>query len=534
MSTVEIPRRPLGRRLADRLRESSELTAFVLLSIMFFGFSLHIALATPPLWNADERPHAAYALDLLSGSLPTIDTPVTFDPQRYPQIAASLEGVDLLDVDGAGPQRLDIWTANHPPLYYVVSAPFVGIADAIGEPGAGLLAMRMINAMGMALTIVLIGLLARELVPSRPAVPRLAAVVATSCSTVAYIGGFIFNDGPALAASTLTLLLGVRMLRHGPTRKLLWQAAIAGTAAASFRVPGVVAVATCAAMTAVAVAVHERTPDRRRKAIRAGIFVGGLPALVIGWFYLRNLVLYGDVTATDALLGKFERETVGTVTDVATDGDLYLKQIEGLWVRGGTNLAWLPYLVVAAALVGVGLAGRRWLRRRRAASAETRAMPRVVPVTVLAWGFLVFYAAVQEVSFINFRSGGGNPHIRYTFPMFPLIAIVVAAGLLALASAIRTTNPVRRDALFTAGVGTFLLGFAFVSLHVSTVIVENSHKSPGLEAPTIGGIAPYLPLVLSALAGIAFLANQLKVAREAAASPPVPEHQPATAAPAAG
>jgi hypothetical protein len=68
----------------------TELVALVLLALFSFGISAKFAVAAPPLWYPDERPHAAYAVEVWQGNLPTINTPVVDDLDRYPQISDSL------------------------------------------------------------------------------------------------------------------------------------------------------------------------------------------------------------------------------------------------------------------------------------------------------------------------------------------------------------------------------------------------------------------------------------------------------------
>jgi hypothetical protein len=87
----------------------NHLAPLLLLALVALGVSVHVALLAPPLWDNDERAHAGYALEVMHGRLPTIDTPVPNDRAKHPQIAASLH----VQRDQA---HRDIWTANHPPL----------------------------------------------------------------------------------------------------------------------------------------------------------------------------------------------------------------------------------------------------------------------------------------------------------------------------------------------------------------------------------------------------------------------------------
>ena len=93
-------------RLQKRLLAAMVLVAFFALSL-----SSYVALTRALQYQTrDEGPNAGYAVELASGRLPTIDTPVTTDARRYPQV---VEGLGTM-VDE--PHR-HIWTANHPPLY---------------------------------------------------------------------------------------------------------------------------------------------------------------------------------------------------------------------------------------------------------------------------------------------------------------------------------------------------------------------------------------------------------------------------------
>ncbi|MBO0843753.1 MAG: DUF2142 domain-containing protein, partial [Nocardioides sp.] len=218
--------------VTSRRSFSQSTICLLLLGVLAFTMSAQVAIAMPPLFKADERAHAAYAIALAQGTLPTIDTDIPDDAVQYPQLADSLFGQDEA--------HRDIWTANHPPLYYAMAVPLVWLGNAIGHPGLTLLGMRLLNALGFALTVVLVGLLAGELLPRRRAVPVIAAAMAVGCGSVTFIGGAIYNDGWASAAAFLTLYLGFRMIRQRVTRDRVVWATLAGVSAAAFRSTGLV------------------------------------------------------------------------------------------------------------------------------------------------------------------------------------------------------------------------------------------------------------------------------------------------------
>ncbi len=451
---------------------------------------MHVALLAPPLWDNDERSHAAYAIEVLHGHLPTIDTPVRNDPDRYPQIAHSLH----IQRDQA---HRDIWTANHPPLYYVMSAPFLAGANAIDQPEDGLLAMRLLNALGMAASVVLVGLLAAELVPSRPEVAVLAATFAAGCVTVAHLGGLILNDGLAAAASSAALLLAVRAVRDGPTPRRLVGIALFGAAAASLRAPGVLAVVV--ATVAVLIAGRRHGRSWLRSLGMAGI-VGGVPAAAAGWFYIRNIELYGDVGATTELLEKFHRHSRGTLLHVALDPDLYTFQFRELWVRqnlGWPGLAYAPAVILGLAAFGLLVTGIRAVRRSGRAN--------VVP-----WLLLIGYGLAVQVTVITFYENGGTGHVRYLIPSLPLIGTAAAVGLLGL---VRSGAAGRGQWPAVAVLSLVLLAFGGVVQVRSSRQIMDSNRVPGLTQSTVGGVAPWIALGFAAAAALSLLAVLIQRSR---------------------
>ncbi|MEP9383518.1 DUF2142 domain-containing protein [Nocardioides cheoyonin] len=400
----------------------SALVPCLLLAALGFVMSLQVAVAMAPLRQADERAHAGYAIVLAEGHLPTIDSRIPYDPGRYPGLSDSMFGKDLA--------HRDIWTANHPPLYYALSVPLVYLGDAIGHPGATLLGMRALNGFGFAATVLLVGLLARELLPRRPAVAVVSSAVALSAGSMTFLGGAIYNDGLANAAAFLTLLAGLRMVRGGISRPWLVTAVASGVAAAALRSTGLVAVAvTCAA---VLVAAYLR--DRSRRGLLRGLVLGAGPgvaaAVAIGWFYVRNLRLYGDLTASDALFAKFQRTPNGSTLHVLTDPSFYRLQIGSLWTDDDIPNHWG---VLGALLMGLTAVGLVVLARRRdlgvpagAGSDPERLRSRA------AWVLVGVHSAIVLVSVAGFIAGGGWIHARYAVPLLPLLCPATSLALLTL------------------------------------------------------------------------------------------------------
>ncbi|MGH3728052.1 MAG: hypothetical protein ACRDTU_04785 [Micromonosporaceae bacterium] len=513
------------------LRWNLDAVALALLAMVSFGISLKFAFDMPLLWGADERAHAGYTIDVMEGRLPTIHTPVLDDPARFPELSASLDGWKTV-----GRQ---IWVANHPPLYYLLTAPLMAVAEWLGVPAAGFLAMRVVNAAGTAASVVLVGLIARELVPGRRSVPLLAAAIAASASTLAMEGGYGYNDGLAAVAGSATLLYGIRLLRRGPRRGLLVAAALTGALAAGLKAPNLVAVAACTLMAGIAVLLYG--PKRRwLAAAGTATLVGGVPALGFGWFYLRNLYLYGDLTAASALFTAFGRRSHYTVLETITSVDFQRHLFESFWIRPGydPHLRPIPDALFAAAVIGLLLLLADWLRRRYAApgtpsvpgpqaaadgpsAAGTppsvtgqRCQPAgpvaAVPARRAAWCALLGHAVLLFLLLSQFRSGGGYLSQRYLLPVMPITATLLAVGVCRLAEVVPTRDRQRWQAMVSMLVSTGMLGLAFVAYRASMVSVERSAKVPGLEHSALEGPAPALALGVAALAALGFVILQAR------------------------
>ena len=335
MTSLYALRRSTSLRLSRFATHPLAVPVLMAVLILVLGFQVACVYKIPS-WANDEPPHLGYVGALADGELPTIESPIVDDRQRYGDFAEYLKGKDA--------DHNEIWTANHPPLFHLALVPLWWISD--GDPRSVFIAMRLANTVGFALWVVLVGLIARELVPRRRVVPALACVVAVT-PTLAWRSGFLLNDGVSCAAGLLAMLMVIRMLRGEVTASRVTVAALAGTVAAGTRASGVLTVAACALVLLVVLVRR----DGWRRGILTSAVVGGVPAAATSWFYLRNLDLYGDFTGQDALLDKFDRSPVTSILDA--------------WSIPGLDEVVLATPLFLATLAALSpLAAVRWVRRR--------------------------------------------------------------------------------------------------------------------------------------------------------------------------
>jgi len=375
------------------------------------------ALTIYPFHPPDEVSHVGYALAVSRGDLPTIDTPAP--DGEIPLLEHHLKN--------RRPANRTIWTANHPPLYYLAAAVPLRLGVDLGHPLGGIRAARLLNVaislVGLALTV----LLARELLPARPELWIGAAGLAALVPGLMRTSALVYTDALMFTLTTAALLLVARVLRRGPTPRRVALLALLVAACALTRATGLLVAAVAAVAVVGAVLLHDRRPARTRVllAIAAGGAVAVTTVAAAGWFYLRNRALYGSATGTSELLQKFSRTGRGTVPQALIDLSYWHDHLRRLWEYTGGPWAHDPvsksWRLTFLPVLGLALAGVRWLRK---------AVPPRPPL-LLAWLACLAVAVLVELSAISFYSLGGQPHGRYLLPALSVLAVAAAAGMAA-------------------------------------------------------------------------------------------------------
>lgn len=446
------------------------LLAAVLLALV--GAQIALVFKVPS-WGNDEPAHVGYVASLAEGRLPTIESDIVDDPARFPGTATEFRGWDE--------DHGDIWTANHPPLFHLAMVPVWWIASE--HQSAMIITMRLANTLGFAAWLFLVGVLAGELARRRPAVAALAVVVAAA-PTLVLRSAFFVNDGWASASALLLLLMTIRMMRGAATPARIAVAVAAGTVAAGTRAQGVLIVALCAA--ALLFVLTRRDGWRRGMTVAAA--VGGIPAVAFGWFYLRNLRLYGDLTGQGALLQKFGRDSVTSWHRVDN-------------IPGLTEPTLATAIVIVAALVLVPVALVRSVRRHGLRLDA-------------AWLLLGLHGLVTLQNVVAFLATGGGFHDRYLMQVMPLLATATAVGMLEVGRWWRqpvpgTQSAQRRDWWVAAGwSGVLLLWLAGALASLEHYYVFSRQESSPVDGPV-----PDALVVLAVGVGAAVVAVMIARAR---------------------
>jgi hypothetical protein len=374
------------------------------------------AIAVRPYLPPDELYHVGYAATVLDGRLPTLTTPLPAG--RVP-----------LSPDDGHPRR--VYVANHPPLFYAVTAVPLWLGERLGSPRAGFLAARLVSASLAAAGLVMVAWLAALLVSGRPRVAVGAAWLAAMLPSLPHVAAFVYNDGLGFLAATAAVVTAVAVIVRGPALPRLAGLTAATAAAALTRAPGLALVALGAAATALGVLLHGGWRPARRLllAAAAGVLVGGIAVGSASWFYLRNRSLYGSLTGAAYNQRLFGFAPQDNVLGLLASPAYLLRLYDGLWVWTRFNLPRVPTLPalvalprVLALLAASGLAAAAG--RLRGLQAAGRDAP-----AVAAWALAVAWGVTVYVMVASYDGHGGHTHPRYLFPGIGVLAVAGAVGL---------------------------------------------------------------------------------------------------------
>jgi len=247
-----------------------------------------------------------------------------------------------------------------------------------------------------------------------------AAALTAFNPMVVFTGARVSNDAAVAAFGSLVIWGAVRLATRGLSRRgLMLLGAALGLATLS-KLSGVV----LAAVVALAL-VLDALRIRRPKLVVARLSFVVLPALAVcGWWFIRNLLLYGELMGVDAWLSHTETvrpEPIGFLE--------VIPQLQGLEVSYWAVFGWFNVLVapwmykvwwVLVRLAALGLLfflAEQFTRRR--APRETR-----LGLAVVACSFLLVFGSVWRFIMIVLGAQG-----RYLFPAVAAASVLLMKGL---------------------------------------------------------------------------------------------------------
>lgn len=180
------------------------------------------------------------------------------------------------------------WQFFQPPLYHAAMA---GLWHALHELD-GVARLRIGTAIVATLGLVqaaVASALVRRTFPREPVLQLFAAGLMLFVPVHLYSAGFLGNEGLNAALCALSLLALVRVLERPNATRAAILGVVLGLAMLTKFTALVLVAASVATIAAKAVARREAAAPARALAIALG-----LAAAISGWFYARNVVVYGN------------------------------------------------------------------------------------------------------------------------------------------------------------------------------------------------------------------------------------------------
>lgn len=341
---------------------------------------------------------------------------------RFVQALVEQRALPVQPVEGQ-----DIWLreSGQPPLYHVLAALLVAPLDTSDFPGfvrfnvahpaitagstsrspnvfihtvheafpyqGAVLAAhmaRLLSVLWGAGTIVGVYLVASEVRPGRPGAAYMAAALAALNPRFIFTSGTVNNDAAAACLSTLVLWLAIRVAQR--------QAGGASTGALGvlLGLSLLSKVSALALLPLVALAfgwAWWRDRGARSWLLRGGI-VFGLAALVAGWWFVRNGLLYGDPLGWSAWLSGAGVQRIGLAElgrQLGRVGSSFWSPYDGLFPR---PVLWALALLLALAAAGWARGAVRPAALRRLLDGERG---EVGLLLAGAWLILLFASLVR-------------------------------------------------------------------------------------------------------------------------------------------
>ncbi|MBI5567801.1 MAG: DUF2142 domain-containing protein, partial [Chloroflexi bacterium] len=380
-----------------------------------------------------------------------------------------------LPVLEAGAETLHVQEGGQPPLYYLSAALLTAWIDTsaardslrpnpfvnIGNPGrpnnknhyihtaaedfpyqGTALAVHVVRWLSIGLgliTVVATAATARRLFPDRRSVALLAAALVAFNPQFIYLSASVNNDNALIALAACSLYLLARLWRGDRSRRIvLTLGAVIGLAVLA-KLGGLILLAF-----AIAVIGYLAVTRRAWRWSWQAVVTLMIPVVIVaGWWFARNIQLYGDLTGTRLMVNLLGGERTNiTVAEI-------ISELPSLWFSAWGVFGWFNFqlpdwafaiytALVAGALVGGGLAlrqQRRYARRQ------------IEPIAALAiWTSLAFAGVLYWETFVPAFQA------RLVFSALPAMAILLALGLIRLLDRVKIWGP--------AGLGVVLFATA--------------------------------------------------------------------------
>ena len=318
--------------------------------------------------------------------------------------------------------------------------------------------------------------LGREIFPIEPVIRLGAAALVAYLPMFLFISGSVNNDNLSNLAGSLLLLLIVRLvaLEHLPRwRDYVLIGVTAGVGLlAKFNIGFLLPLA---ALTLLMISLRRKD---WQPFVFGGLISGGLTILIAGWWYLRNIQLYGDPTGLNVFLEIVGRRLVpANLAQLWSERHSFTQAYWGFF--GGMNVPMPETIYLVFNIIGgIGLLSAfiflvyTLLRRNRTS----------LPVhSGIAAAFTLLWPAMTFVSYLRWTAETPASQGRLVFGAISAISLWLVVGLLWWLP--RRFRPVIMSII--AGI------FAVVAVLVPFLVIAPAYQEPPLTVENLSNLATF-------------------------------------------
>ena len=264
--------------------------------------------------------------------------------------------------------------------------------------------------------------------PHRSALALGGAALVAFNPQFLYLSGAVNNDVPAALCGAAVLWVCVQLVREGPSARIdATLGVLFGLALLTkFNLLALLALIELAYLVAV-------WPARDWRAfVRGPLVVLGLAALVSGWWFWRNQVLYGEPTGLQRVTDLWgERSPAETWSILRLEFPMAWSTLWGRFGYGQVpmpdavyrGLAWLAVAGIIGLIIAVG---RKRVAGNRRPSAVRHLPPATCHPLLLLLAAVLLFAAVLFAYILVSPAGAMG---RFFFPGLPAFALLLSLGL---------------------------------------------------------------------------------------------------------
>ncbi|MFM9108593.1 MAG: hypothetical protein ACKOWF_18050 [Chloroflexota bacterium] len=379
-----------------------------------------------------------------------------------------------------------LYTANHPPLYYLLMTPVHLAARAAGLGlAAEQYALRAAAIPFGLAVVVLTFLIARAIFPGDRFLVITAPAAVAFQPQISYEAAMVNNDMLSIAIFSWILWLLVIGLREGFTaRRCLWIGAALGL--------GLLAKSTVvAAVPLIALAIVLRAGWRNWAGWgRLGTLAAVPAAVIAAPWYLFMLRTYGNLDAFDriAALQGWWNKPAGSFFGMLLDPSFAAMRFRETWGEYGWRmiplgmetlgpLAAVSLLCLAGLYLYAGLVARG--AGDPADPVERPSRWQVQALVLLAAACVIAYLAV-----VHFGTRFALTQARYYFPVAAAAAVLAMLGL-------RTAIPAR---FRHAAAPAVIAGMLVLNIWLFAAYVLPFQRNQAAEMPWLTGNSPLIPI----------------------------------------